>query len=681
MKYLKNLLLIACLRLRIGEGNVCGEWQIGDTVKGTVKHDFFGSAVATSADGQIFAIGAPRGGSSVSTRNSYVKIFKYDPSTKKTEMLGTNYQIVPRTEQNSPVERAGSSISLSADGKVIAIADIENKNPSENDNSITLMSGGVSVYVLDVLSDGSEEWRQIGKRVVIYGGLLQTTASVKLSGDGTTFIFASSGSGVGVHGKIKTFKYNPVSNEWVQKGVSINEKSLNKFISDEVSVSISRDGNIIAVGSSKNSDVDEFSGRVRVFNYLNNSWLLRGGILSGSGNYEQFGSSVDLSEDGNTLAVGSVGSGDSTGKVGVFKYDVDATGQWVQVGADIVGPGKNSYFGASIAISSTDDSTILAIGAYGDYDSKGSASVYHFGVNGGWVQVGESIVGSGDSHFLGASVALSSDGKKMIVGSPMSGHIGLFSGSASIVELTQETCSPTSAPSAQPSLSASPTISHSPSTKPTLSHAPSSSPTNSPTSLPSTVPSISQAPSSFPTSMPSGHPTSLPTTTPTKGPTALPSRSPTLLPSSSPTKKPSSIPTSLPTSSPSRKPSSAPTSSPSSAPTNKPSSVPSSLPTSSPSRKPSSAPTSSPTTAPSMTPTSMPTDSPTSTQQPSLIPSGSPTDPPSSLPSVSHSPTVVELLDPNGALSAGVSSAVEVKISSVFLITITALATVIITFF
>ena len=108
MKYLKNLLLIACLRLRIGEGNVCGEWQIGDTVKGTVKHDFFGSAVATSADGQIFAIGAPRGGSSVSTRNSYVKIFKYDPSTKKTEMLGTNYQIVPRTEQNSPVERAGS---------------------------------------------------------------------------------------------------------------------------------------------------------------------------------------------------------------------------------------------------------------------------------------------------------------------------------------------------------------------------------------------------------------------------------------------------------------------------------------------------------------------------------------------------------------------------------------------
>lgn len=659
MKNLRILLLIVSLTSRVGKGNICGEWGTGDAIKGNSDYDVFGSAVATSSDGKVFAVGAPRG---LSSRNSYVKVYQYNSSTNETERLGTNYKIVPRKGENVPVQRAGSSISLSADGRTIAIGDIENENPSEHDSDVFVMSGGVSVFVLKTLSDGSKEWRQLGKRVTLYGGFLQTTTSVQLSSNGYTFIIASSGSGVGVYGKTKVFKYNVIIDDWEQQGNTIAEKSSNTFLSDEVSVSLSGSGNVIAVGSSKNSDAGKFRGRVRVFEFLNGSWSLRSHILSGSVDHEQFGSSVELSEDGYTLAVGSAGSDDNRGKVEVFKYDADGPVKWTKIGDEIIGPEKNSYFGTAVSITSVDQIPTLAIGAYADNESRGSVRIYRFGQDGRWVQVGENIFGSGDDYLFGASVALSANGKRLIVGSPLSNRLGAYSGIASVFNLNQESCVPTQAPSIQPTITFSPSMSQHPSMKPTFSSIPSQSPSFLPSSLPSIDPSNSQEPSSFPQSLPSLRPSILPSIEPSKTSTAKPSRSPTLLP------------TFVPTTFPSR--------TPSSVPSEIPTILPSYLPTSPPSQKLSILPTILPSYIALKNLTGSPKGAPSITQNPSKAPTYISTDIPSILPSPSRSPTIMELDEIPKVLKPerlDVSIASKAKVSeSLFQIPLIAIATVLI---
>ena len=646
----------------------CGKWELDEVLKGAEDNDFFGSTVATSANGKIFAVGAPRG-SITSSSSSYVKVFEYNVAMQKITQLGTNYELVPKTTEGLPIEKSGSSISLSENGKTIAIANVENENPSETNKEIKLMSGGVTVYSIAEESDGSYKWNQLGNRFNLHGEFLQTNASVKLSKDGSTLVFASSGSGVGTHGKIKVYKYNVIAQDWFQKGENaINERTTNKFVSDEVSVTMSGNGNIIAVGSSKNSNHGELRGRVRVFEYneSGNRWdIQEGAAIFGSENYELFGHSMDMSSDGMRLFVGSVGSNASTGKVKAFKYS--SSQGWTQVGSDLIGPEKNSYFGASISLSAAvEGGYFLAIGAYGIDHSKGGSSVYHFdGQN--WAQFGTTINGMQDSHYLGASVALSSDGKRAILGSPLSGIMGLNSGAAYVVKFVEEACPPTLAPS----------VSLSPSASPSVSLSPIAKPSEVPTSQPSTEPTRSVAPTSIPTITHSKHPSLLPSSTPTFEPTTNPSSRPSALPTVAPSEKPTTFPTTVPTVEPTNIPSLGPSALPTTLPTNSPSHSPTLKPTHSPSDRPSSMPS---TLSPTDSPTKEPSPSPT--KEPSPAPTKSPSKTPSITPTVSHRPTAFEGARASqsvGSLSF-ISGVRNYSNPSIFVAGVTAFASIIVAF-
>jgi hypothetical protein len=71
------------------------------------------------------------------------------------------------------------------------------------------------------------------------------------------------------------------------------------------SVSLSGDGNVVAVGSPLNSDNRLFSGQVRLFRITENLlWFQMGQSIYGETDYYYFGSSVDISDGGNTIVVG-----------------------------------------------------------------------------------------------------------------------------------------------------------------------------------------------------------------------------------------------------------------------------------------------------------------------------------------------------------------------------------------
>ncbi|PSV88138.1 hypothetical protein CTM89_15290 [Photobacterium leiognathi] len=224
------------------------------------------------------------------------------------------------------------------------------------------------------------------------------------------------------------------------------------------SIALSSDGNTLAVGAPRedsdgagvnsseqaNNNAND-SGAVYLFRYSGTTWTQQAYIkASNPGSGDNFGISIALSSDGNTLVVGahredSDGSGvnsseqannnaNDSGAVYLFRYSGTSWTQQVYIKASNSDAGD--LFGASVALSS--DGNTLAVGAVqessngtgvdsgaqANNDEDFSGAVYLFRYSGTtWTQQAY-IKASNAEYFdyFGASVALSSDGNTLAVG-------------------------------------------------------------------------------------------------------------------------------------------------------------------------------------------------------------------------------------------------------------------------
>ena len=97
------------------------------------------------------------------------------------------------------------------------------------------------------------------------------------------------------------------------------------------------DGNSVAIGAPNNDGNGYDRGHVRVYNWNGTTWIQKGVDIDGEANDDRSGYSVSMSADGNTLAVGAYqndGIGNVAGHVRV--YDWNGT-SWTQKGLDIDG--------------------------------------------------------------------------------------------------------------------------------------------------------------------------------------------------------------------------------------------------------------------------------------------------------------------------------------------------------
>ena len=196
-------------------------------------------------------------------------------------------------------------------------------------------------------------------------------------------------------GHVKIFEL--VEGQYVQKGSEIpgeNPKDQASW-----SVSLSADGSSLAM-TARGYDTNEINeaGQVRVFKWEDNAWIQRGQSISGEETKDAMGNSVSLSNNGDTMAVGSSRHDGNKGQVRVFQFDYSSK-QWVQAGAAIDGISANDYFGGSLQLSG--DGKILVAGA-GQYDALPEQNIGHARVfkylNSQWLQMGDALEGiySGD---------------------------------------------------------------------------------------------------------------------------------------------------------------------------------------------------------------------------------------------------------------------------------------------
>ena len=105
-------------------------------------------------------------------------------------------------------------------------------------------------------------------------------------------------------GLVRIFEWNGVT--WLQKGQDINGETSNNLFG--ISVSINDIGNIIAVGANTNSGNGFSSGHVRVYTWVDTSWVQKGPDIDGEAPYDKSGSSVSISAAGDIIAVGATGN-------------------------------------------------------------------------------------------------------------------------------------------------------------------------------------------------------------------------------------------------------------------------------------------------------------------------------------------------------------------------------------
>jgi len=139
--------------------------------------------------------------------------------------------------------------------------------------------------------------------------------------------------------------------------------------------------------------------------------------MEGLSRSSRFGSSVSLSEDGLFMAIGATQSLNSefeaTGAVYLFSM-VNGTPSLNQM---INGTVPNGEFGNSIALSS--DGSRIVIGSRSESEQSGAVRVYERNISSiSWDQVGDVISNQNELARSGWSVAISGDGNVIAVGAP-----------------------------------------------------------------------------------------------------------------------------------------------------------------------------------------------------------------------------------------------------------------------
>ena len=186
------------------------------------------------------------------------------------------------------------------------------------------------------------------------------------------------------------------------------------------SVAMSDDNNTIAIGAFRNDGGGSNSGHVRVFRKSNGAWLQMGNDIDGESAGDYSGVSVDLSGDGSVLAVGAYlndGNGANVGHVRIYKWNGSS---WVQRGSDIDGGSSgDEQFGWTVALSA--DGNIFAAGAWkADYvgrTNNGIVRVYSWDGS-SWSQIGSPLAETTSEDLYGTHLSFSRDGKKIAIGVP-----------------------------------------------------------------------------------------------------------------------------------------------------------------------------------------------------------------------------------------------------------------------
>ncbi len=315
--------------------------QVGESIYGEDSHDLLGESLSISYDGSVLALASsPRGGGT--RKDGYVKVYK-----------NINDNWVPF---GSTIRGAGyaDSVSLNADGTVLAF-----QRPGSmfrNGRIVIYQNFGITI----------DDWEQIGSIDGMYEHeLLGNKVHLNKVGD----IVVASGivgtSELSNNGHLRAFKY--INNDWIQLGNDITGTNESDFLGKSFDLDAT---GLKIVASTEDSHL----GKVKIFEFYDEAWHNTQIFDDYGGSTHAKSAVVSISDDGNVVAIGDISTRNKSERgypTRIFKKTNDL---WVQVGESIFGKYEDDFSGSEVSISA--DGSTIAIGAHlSDSNGKESGQV------------------------------------------------------------------------------------------------------------------------------------------------------------------------------------------------------------------------------------------------------------------------------------------------------------------
>lgn len=294
-----------------------GQWWPLDQVQAEDGNsdDRFGTRLTLSADGSVLVVAAP---------------YKDDRRLPQLQMnAGTAY--VFRRHQNGWQQEAqlrasnadafdefGSALAISADGQTVAIAAPGEDGRSEQDAADNQQINAGAVYLFHYLN---HQWQQTTRLKADPAGLMDNFGSaVSLNADGHVLAVGADREDSQINnvyhsnsGAVYLFERQDQHWALASKMQSRHVDARDNF---GAAVGLNADGNLLAVGAPGESSASETSdetnnqapnaGAVFVFSRSDRGWIQQAYVKAPQGDANDgFGSQLQLSADGQTLAVGA----------------------------------------------------------------------------------------------------------------------------------------------------------------------------------------------------------------------------------------------------------------------------------------------------------------------------------------------------------------------------------------
>ena len=265
-------------------------WQKISDLYGQKKDDRAGYAIKLANNGNILAISAHMNDNSRGFNAGNVRVFQW--------LKNSWSQIGNDIKGEKAGDMSGQAISLSQDGKTIAIGSYLNDGKSYSN----AQQGHVRVYDYN-----GSDWIQIGQDIDGEKNGDFSGSYIDLSQDGKLIAIsalANDGNGQS-SGHVRIYNLNESTNTWVQQGQDIDGEEANDYFGWSPQFLDSNTKLLVgALDWSSESD----SGEVRLYEWDGMNWeQILENIIGGNAG-DKFGASISVTNDGSKISVGAPGT-------------------------------------------------------------------------------------------------------------------------------------------------------------------------------------------------------------------------------------------------------------------------------------------------------------------------------------------------------------------------------------
>lgn len=304
----------------------------GGEIDGLISGDKSGTSVAINGLGDIVVIGEPEADTDI----GQVRVFHFESGS---------WTQLAQTLTFEKQDKNGTSVSINEQGNIIAIGSIYRLG------EIPSTLGNVNIYKINT---SSTSWELLGTSPIV--GDSKDNISISLNGSGDIIAIGSPEVS-----RVRIYQLSVGTNSWEQ----MTGGQIFGDISFGTSVSLNGDGTILAVGA---PNYQTQTGRVTIYEFASEGvvgWKILGSnsVIDGDAILEKSGYSVSLNKQGDILAIGAPLSSDLTeagGRVRVYEYD-SVMDFWTKLENDINGTDEEGLSGTSVSLNARGNRVAIGI--------------------------------------------------------------------------------------------------------------------------------------------------------------------------------------------------------------------------------------------------------------------------------------------------------------------------------